>query len=258
MPAPDLVRTAAVAVTAVAQAVVGLGAQFVVSAGSTTGAISDDNRSPVTPAGYAFSVWGLIYLACLALAVHQALPAQRGRAVHRRTGWWLVAAFTAATVWVPVFATRTLWLAQVVILVLLAALAVAVRRSVRSGPARSRAEQLAFRLPVTLYLGWVTLAAVAGFGTTFRSLGMPESGVGTTLVSLLLVLAATVFSVVVVGRFTALAAFALTAGWALVAVVVASPSVAVQVAAVLALLAIGAVLVIRTGHSRHKATLLLG
>ena len=258
MPVSDRTRTVAVAVTAAAQAVIGLGSQFVVDAGSSTGAISDANRSPVTPAGYAFSIWGLIYLACLVLAVYQALPAQRERAVHRRTGWWLVAAFTAASVWVPVFATRTLWLAQVVILVLLASLVVAVRRSVRSGPAADRVEQFAFRLPVTLYLGWVTLATVAGFGTTARSLGLPESGVAVTLFSLLLVLAATVFSVVVVGRFSALAAFTFTAGWALVAVVAASYSVVVQVAAVLALLAIVAVLVIRTGRSPHKATLLLG
>jgi len=258
MPDSDRLRSTAVAVTAVAQAVVGLGSQFVVDADSSTGAISDANRSPVTPAGYAFSIWGLVYLACLALAVYQALPAQRDREVHRRTGWWLVAAFTAATVWVPVFATRTLWLAQVVILVLLVALTVAARRSVHSGPAEDRREQFAFRLPVTLYLGWVTLATVAGFGTTFRSLGMAERGIGTTLVSLLLILAATVFAVVVVGRFTALAAFTFTAGWALVAILVATSSVGVRVAAVLALLVIVAVLVIRTGHSRHKATVLLG
>jgi benzodiazapine receptor len=258
MPDSDRIRSTAVAVTAVAQAVVGLGAQFVVDADSSTGAISDANRSPVTPAGYAFSIWGLIYLACLVLAAYQALPAQQDRPVHRRTGWWLVLAFTAATFWVPVFATRTLWLAQVVILVLLAALTVAVRRSVQTGPAEDRREQFGLRLPVTLYLGWVTLATVAGFGTTFRSLGMPEIGVVATLVSLLLILGATVFSVIVVGRFAALAAFTFTAAWALVAIVVATPSVAVTVAAVLALLAIVAVLVLRTARSPRKATLLLG
>ncbi|GAA1435758.1 hypothetical protein GCM10009616_33710 [Microlunatus lacustris] len=258
MPDSDRIRSTAVAVTAVAQAVVGLGSRFVVDAENSTGAISDDFRSPVTPAGYAFSIWGLIYLACLVLAVYQALPAQQDRAVHRRTGWWLVAAFTMATLWVPVFSTRTLWLAQVVILLLLAALTVAVRRAVHSGPATDRTEQFAFRLPVTLYLGWVTLATVAGFGTTFRALGMPGRGIVVTLVSLLLILAATAFAVVVVGRFTALAGFTFTAGWALVAIVVATPSVAVTVAAVLALLAIAAVLVIRTGRSPHKATLLLG
>ncbi len=254
----DRTRSVAVAATAVTQVVIGFGVQLVVSGDSSTGAISDANANPVTPAGYAFSIWGLIYLACLGLAVYQALPAQRTRAVHRRTGWWLVGAFSAATIWVPIFATRTLWLAQVVILVLLGCLVVAVRRLVQAGPAGSRTEQFALRLPVTLYLGWVTLATVAGFGATFRSLGMPEKGAGVTVVSLLLILVATVFSVVVVGRFLALAAFTFTAGWALVAIVVASPSVAVQVAAVLGLLVVLAVLVIRTGRSSHKATLLLG
>ncbi len=255
---PDRIRSAAVVITAVTQVVVGLGSQLVVDAGSSNRAISDANSSPVTPAGYAFSIWGLIYLACLVLAVYQALPSQRGREVHRRTGWWLVAAFGAATVWIPVFTSRTLWLAQVVILMLLASLVIAVRRSVHTGPAENRLEQFAFRLPVTLYLGWVTLATVAGFGTTFRSSGIPERGLSAVVLSLLLILAATAFSVVVVGRFTALAAFAFTAGWALVAIVVASPSVAVKVAAVLALLTIAAVLVLRTGHSRNKATVLLG
>lgn len=254
----DRTRSIAVVVTAVTQAAVGLGAQFVVDGASSTAAISDANANPVTPAGYAFTIWGLIYLACLGLAVHQVLPAQRTRAVHRRTGWWLVGAFAAATLWVPVFATRTLWLAQLVILVLLGCLVVTVRRLVQAGPAADRTEQVALRLPVTLYLGWVALATVAGFGTTFRSLGMPEAGVGTTLVSLVLILAATVFCVIVVGRFVALAAFTFTAGWALVAIVVASPSVAVQVAAVLGLLVVLAVLVLRTARSPHKTTLLLG
>ena len=258
MPDSDRIRSTAVAVTAVAQAVVGLGSQLVVDADSSNRAISDANSSPVTPAGYAFSIWGLIYLACLVLAVYQARSDQQDRPVHRRTGWWLVGAFTAATVWIPVFTSRTLWLAQVVILVLLACLVVAVRRSVRTGPAKDRQEQFAFRLPATLYLGWVTLATVAGFGTTFRSFGIPERGLSAIVLSLLLILAATVFSVVVVGRFTALAAFAFTAGWALVAIVVASPSVAVKVAAVIALLVIAAVLLLRTFHSRHRATLLLG
>ena len=77
---------------------------------SSNATISAENRSPVTPAGYAFSIWGLIYLASLALAYYQARADQRGRELHRRTGWWLVAAFLASTVWVPVFSTRTIWL----------------------------------------------------------------------------------------------------------------------------------------------------
>jgi hypothetical protein len=254
----DLVRSVAVVVTAVAQAVVGLGSQLLVDPASTNAVISDENRSPVTPSGYAFSIWGLIYLASLVLAAYQARRDQRGREEHRRTGWWLVGAFAASAIWVPVFTTRTIWLSQVIILVLVACLAIAARRLSHLEPASSTTEQLALRLPVTLYLGWATLATVAGFGATFRSLGMAERGGWATTVSLLLLLAATVASVVAVGRLTATAGFALTSCWALVAIVLATSSGAVGAAAVVALLLVLAVLVVRSVQSRRASTVLLG
>src|SRR3972149_8369489 len=45
--------------------------------GQTTGEISDRFPIRFVPAGYVFSIWGLIYLGLLAFAVYQALPAQR-------------------------------------------------------------------------------------------------------------------------------------------------------------------------------------
>jgi hypothetical protein len=254
----DRVRSVAVVVTAVAQVVVGLLSQVLVAPDSTNAAISDDNRSPVTPAGYAFAIWGLIYLASLVLAAYQARRDQRGREEHRRTGWWLAGAFAASAVWVPVFSTRTIWLSQVIILVLVACLAVAARRLSHLEPASSTTERLALRLPVTLYLGWATLATVAGFGATFRSLGMAERGGWPTAVSLLLLLAATVASVIAVGRLTATAGFAFTACWALVAIVLATSSGVVGVAAVVALLLVLAVLVLRSVQSHRATTVLLG
>src|SRR3954447_1425115 len=111
------------------------------------------------------------------------------------------------------------------------------------GPAEDLTERLAFRLPVTLYLGWATAATAAGFGATFRSLGMPERGGYVTLISLVLVLLAAAASIVAVGRLLAVAGFAFAVCWALVAVVVATSSGLVSAAAVVAPLLILAVVV---------------
>jgi hypothetical protein len=247
----DRVRSVAVAAAAVAQVVsAALG-------GADTGSISDANNSPVTPAGYAFSIWGLIYLASLALAVYQLLPSQVGRDVHRRTGWWLVAAFGASTVWIPIFAVQVLWLSQVVILVLLVSLAVAMSR-MAAEPASGTTEQALLRLPTAIYLGWATLATMAGFGLVLRSLGMPADSTLTTVVSLVLIALATAVCALVITRFTALAGFAFTAGWALVAVIVASYVPVVRVVAVVGLLIVLATLIVRTGRSSRKTQLLLG
>ncbi|HEX5906908.1 MAG TPA: hypothetical protein VFY56_07810, partial [Propionibacteriaceae bacterium] len=70
----DRVRVILVAATAVTQAVAAPVTRWILGPASNTGAISDANISPVTPADYAFSVWGLIYAACVALAVYQLLP----------------------------------------------------------------------------------------------------------------------------------------------------------------------------------------
>ncbi len=225
---------------------------------SDTGAISDKYVNPVTPAGYAFSIWGLIYFASLALAVYQLLPSQTGRAVHRATGWWIAAAFLCSTVWVPIFGSGNIWLSQVVILLLVACLVVVTVRLTRTGPADNTAERLLLRLPVTIYLGWVTLASFAGLGLTLRFFGMPDRAGWVTVLSVGLVLVAAALCTAVVSRETAVAGFAFTSCWALVAVAAATYETPVRVAAVLAVVAILAGLAVHTARSRSGPVVLWG
>lgn len=256
-PASDLARAITVAVLAVAQ--VGSAALTpILLGGPDTGAISDANNSPVTPAGYAFAIWGLIYLAALALAVYQLLPSQRSRKVHRRTGWWLAAAFASSAAWVPVFNSNLLWLAQLLIVVLVVCLGAAAVELTRSDPATGTAERFLFRLPITVYLGWATLASLAGFATTFRWFGMPAQAGWVTAVSLLLVIVGTAVSLAVVTRLTAVAGYAFTSCWALVAVAVGTYVPAVRWLALAGLAVVLVGLIVRTARDRQKTVALLG
>ena len=246
------------AVTAVTQVVSSPVTSALLGPSSSNSTISAANTSPVTPAGYAFAIWGLIYLASLALAVYQLLPDQRGRQVHRRTGWWLAGAFAASTIWVPIFGSRTIWLSQLVILVLVACLAMATARLTRQGTASSIAERLLLRLPVTLYLGWATLASFAGLGATLRSLGMPERAGWVTALSVALVLVAAAVCTGVVARETAVAGFAFASCWALAAIAVATYETPVRVAALVALALVLVALALRTTRSRRGGVVLFG
>jgi hypothetical protein len=253
----DRFRTLAVAVTALAQLVSSPLTTAALGPTSDTGRISDANVSPVTPAGYAFAIWGLIYLGSLALAVYQLLPGQRTRDVHRRTGWWLAAAFLISAVWVPIFGSGAIWLSQLVIMLLVACLAMVTVRLTRN-LAASTAERVLLRIPVTLYLGWATVAAFAGFGTTLRSLGMPESAGWVTALSVVLVALAAALATAVVARETAVAGFAFTACWALVGIAVGTYAAPVRIAALLAVLAVLAGLVVRVVRSRRGGVVLFG
>ena len=254
----DRLRAIVVAVTAVAQVVAAPLTTSALGSSSNTGAISDANITPVTPAGYAFAVWGLIYAACLALAVYQLLPAQQGRTVHRQTGWWLAGAFTTAALWVPIFGTHNLWLAQILIVILVGYLVVAARAFLVVGPAPNITEEILLRLPVMIYLGWATLAAAAGFATTFRSWGMPSSARWVNEIGVVLVVSALIMSLFVVSRLVAVMGFLLTACWALLAVALATQSNSVRNAAVLGIVIMVAVVIGRTVRSPNRRAVLFG
>jgi hypothetical protein len=254
----DRIRAVFVAVFAVAQVLSAPVTSLTMGPGADQRPISDANLSPVTPAGYAFAIWTLIYAGSLVLAVYQLLPRQLSRRLHRRTGWWLVGAFASSTMWVPLFGTGTIWLSQVVIIMLVICLIFVAVRFSRLGPAENAAEQFAFRLPVMLYLGWATLACFAGFGAMFRSWGMDVDSRQTGEVGVALVLSATIASLFVVGRLAAITGFLLAAFWGFVAVGVATYADDVRLAIVVAIIVVLAAVVGRTLRSSDRRTVLLG
>lgn len=96
--------------------------------GQTNGQVSDKYHTLITPAGYAFSIWGLIFLGLLAFAVYQALPSQRSNPRLRAVGWLVVLNAFCNAIWSPLFNNEQIGLALLVILVMLVSLVVIEHR----------------------------------------------------------------------------------------------------------------------------------
>lgn len=128
------------------------------------GRMSARHPTPLTPAGYAFSIWGVIFIGLLAYSLWQLLPAQRRETWIAQVNGPLTLAVLATGCWTLVFSYELLGLSLAVMLGILATLAVAygrARRSVLAGEAPGW--PLWF---LGLYLGWISLATVlnATFG----------------------------------------------------------------------------------------------
>lgn len=221
----DGVRAGAVVAAAVLQFAAG-------SAGGTgligepVGEVARAYPTLLLPAGTAFSIWSLIYVVLLITAVWQALPAQRSREVHRRTGWLLAASGVLNAAWILVFTQRWIVLSEVVIVALLACLLVAFAR-LAADRATGWADRLLLHVPVGLYAGWVTAATVAGAATTGASLGIrPPDTVAIVLAGAGTLLPALV-TMWVVSRWRAVAGYVLAVAWALAWIAVETPSAAV-------------------------------
>lgn len=137
----------------------------------STGEISDMFEVYFVPAGYVFSIWGLIYLALIAYTVYQALPAQRDNALLDRVGWLYIGTCLANILWLFMW-HYLVFAATVVFMVALLALLIAIYVTLGTGrTGTSTAMRWLVRVPFSIYLGWITVATVANFTSFFNWLG---------------------------------------------------------------------------------------
>lgn len=232
----DLVRSSAVGVLAVVQIVVsGLGGSGTVGEG--VGVVARDYATPLLAAGWAFSIWGLVYLGFLAYAGYQLLPSQRGREVHRTTGWWLVATGVLNPAWILAFGARWVPVAELLIIALLVCLAVVFGRLSRE-PASGVLERVVFRGSIALYTGWVSLATVLGTASTGVWAGLPGSGALATIAAVVVLLAAVAILMWVVLSGTAVVGYAAASVWALSGIALNDPPAAVAATGLVAIIAV--------------------
>jgi benzodiazapine receptor len=64
----------------------GLAGGTTILGGKNTATISDSNPTLITPAGYVFSIWGVIYILLGAFVLYQALPRNEGKEFRSRIG----------------------------------------------------------------------------------------------------------------------------------------------------------------------------
>ena len=182
--------------------------------------IPQDNP-PVQPAGYAFSIWGLIYVW---LIVGMGWGLWKRRADYRWHDMRLPLALSlfVGCFWLAVAVASPIW-ASVLIWVMLVSALYALFRAPR--------EDRGFAaLPVGLYAGWLSAASCVSLGLLAAGYGwMSGPTAGLVFVGLAIVIAAGVQS-----SLMRAPTYGIGVIWALVAVVVANVATAPTVAALAA------------------------
>ena len=129
--------------------------------GLTTGEISGRFDVYFVPAGYVFSIWGLIYLALTAFAVYQGLPSQRENPRLRSVGYLFPLSCSANIAWLFLWHYE-LFPLTIVAMVALLLLLIAIYLKLKIGRTEAPpAEKWFVRVPFSIYLGWVTVATIA-------------------------------------------------------------------------------------------------
>ncbi|SHL24447.1 hypothetical protein [Hymenobacter psychrotolerans] len=186
--------------------------------GQNMGEVSAKYPTLLTPAGYAFSIWGLIFLSLSIYAMWQLLPAQRTVGLPDAVARPLTLASLATAGWVVLFAYELIIPSVATMLVILGSLIVVYGRARRRTIDHKAPRWIS--LPFGLYLGWISVASTINVTIGLRQLGW-QTGENLTVLLTLVLLAVVVVLALLLSRRFQEETIALVVAWALVAIWVA-------------------------------------
>lgn len=196
---------------------------------------------PVQPAGYAFGIWGLIYVWLLIHAAFGLFKRAESPAwdAHR---WPLIASLTLGVPWLALALASPVWATVLIWAMLIAALIAMF--------ATPRTDRWLAQAPVAIYAGWLSAASFVSLGLVIGGWGWATSTV-SALIALTL---ATIFAATIQWRLPRAPEYGLTVVWALVAVIVRNGADRLVVTA-LAAVAIAILLGVIVRNARIKAVM---
>lgn len=185
--------------------------------GRNTADISNAFQTLVTPAGYVFAIWGIIYVLLGVFVVYQALPKQQGKEYQKKIGWLFVLSSIINIGWLFVWQFEYLALSVALIFALLLSLmAIYVRLGVGKANV-PLGERLAVHLPFSVYLGWITVASIADVAATLVSYGWDGFGLSPEVWAIVVVAVALIITLLMLAARKDIA-YSLVIIWALVGI----------------------------------------
>lgn len=191
--------------------------------GNTVASISAQYENHFTPAGYAFSIWGLIYLGLCGFVIYY------GRSLFRpgigedrsvmQIGWWFIISCFANSLWVIMWIYNfTLISVFLMILLLLSLLKIVVntRMELHNAPL---SKFLFLWWPFCIYSGWVSVALIANIAAYLTKINWNGFGLSETVWAIVMIAVAAVVNIFMIWNRN-MREFALVAVWSFIAIAV--------------------------------------
>lgn len=158
--------------------------------GQNTGEISDRFLVYFVPAGYVFSIWGIIYIGWLAFVLYQARSAQKENPRLRRLGYLFALSGIFNAAWLVCWHYNFFGLSVLVMFTLLGLLIASyLALNVGKTPVSST-EKWAVDVPFSVYLGWVSVAAIANVTSWLYSVNWDGFGLAPQAWAVIMIIAA--------------------------------------------------------------------
>ena len=195
----------------------GLAGSTTTIGGQLTAQVSDENPTLITPAGYVFSIWGIIYLLLAIFIIYQALPKNKTQPFQKQISFLFILSCIANIAWLFAWQYEQLPISVALMLVILASLIAIYQRLGIGKTKTSIKEKLAVHLPFSVYLGWITIATIANISATLVNVGWDGAGIDATTWAIVIVAVAVLITILSLAIRKDIA-YALVIVWALIGI----------------------------------------
>ena len=190
--------------------------------GNRVSDMSDEYNNLFTPAGYAFAIWGIIFLALFIFAAYQIyLTVIRKRTFNfiSQSGLWFAIATAGTGLWVMVWLyDYTLVSVFVMLLILFSLFKIVVNTNMERWRAPARTIIFGW-WPISIFAGWIAVATIANISAYLSKLGWDGGPLSPENWTLVMIAIASLINIILI--FTrGMREFALVGVWALVAIYV--------------------------------------
>ncbi|NEO29723.1 MAG: tryptophan-rich sensory protein [Symploca sp. SIO3C6] len=220
--------------------------------GLTIGEISNTifREVQITPANYAFAIWGLIYLGLISFGFYQAQPALRTKPILRQIGYPLILSSLAQICWVFLFQYGLFPLSLLAMLVILLPL-IGIYLHLGIGLTRVSVQQKWFvHMPISIYLGWISVATIVNVALVLYYLKWDGWGISPQGWTVIMLIGAAVMAAIVIIQRADIA-YPLVIVWALVAIAVRH-STTLMIAATAGALVIAIIILLLSSWLRRR------
>ncbi|MDQ6763031.1 MAG: hypothetical protein M3015_10455 [Bacteroidota bacterium] len=187
----------------------------------TVAEVSYKYDSLFAPAGYAFVIWGAIFLLCVCFVIYQwfLLRNKNSYQYIHRTGLWFSISNLANAAWVYCWTSEMMGLSVFVILLLLLSLiylTISLRLELDDVPVRSI---FFVWWPITFYLGWIMVATIACIASWLTSIGWNAFNLEGNIWTIILITIATLLYLLLIKKRSMREA-AMVGVWAFIAIAI--------------------------------------
>ena len=190
--------------------------------GNRVSDMSDKYSNLFTPAGYAFAIWGIIFIAILLFALYQIYRTFLRKQTFdfiSQTGPWFAVTNMANGLWIVAWLYDYTLLSVAIMLVILFSL---IKIIVNTNMERwlAPAKTIVFGWwPISIYAGWITVATIANIAAYLSKIGWNGGFLSLEAWTIALIVIATGLNFILIIR-RGMREFAIVGAWALIAIYV--------------------------------------